>query len=94
MSNISEKIVSIIKENIQAQPVKKKQTKVRFDSATESPFDVIFSERGFSINGTRMSFELLEEAIRKNFHISLDNGSGIYLDAVKMQKILKYKTLY
>jgi hypothetical protein len=72
----------------------RKPTKVKFDSSTENPFEVIFSERGFSIAGTRMSFEDLDTAISKNYNIVLDGGNGLSLDAVKMQKILKYKELY
>lgn len=74
--------------------IKRKATKVVFDKSTGSPFEVIFSERGFSISGTRFSFEELETAISKNYNIVLENGKGLTLDAVKMQKILKYKDLY
>jgi hypothetical protein len=73
---------------------KKKPTKVRFDSSTANPFEVVFSERGFQVEGTRMSFEELETAISKNYNIALNGGQGVTLDAVKMQKILKYKELY
>jgi len=73
---------------------KRKSTKVVFDKSTGSPFEVIFSERGFSIEGTRMSFEELETAISKGYNITLESGKGLVLDAVKMQKILKYKDIY
>jgi hypothetical protein len=73
---------------------KRKATKVVFDKSTGNPFEVIFSERGFSISGTRLSFEELETAISKNYNITLDGGKGLSLDAVKMQKILKYRDLY
>ena len=73
---------------------KRKPTKVNFDKNSENPFSVVFSERGFSINGTRLSFEDLETAISKNYNITLDGGNGMALDAVKMQKILKYKDLF
>lgn len=72
----------------------RKPTKVMFDKSTQTPFEVVFSERGFSIEGTRMSFEELETAISKNYNIVLESGKGTNLDAVKMQKILKYKELY
>lgn len=72
----------------------RKPTKVMFDKSTQTPFEVVFSERGFSIEGTRMSFEELETAISKNYNIVLESGKGLQLDAVKMQKILKYKELY
>jgi hypothetical protein len=87
-----DKIVKLIKESLNQS--NKKQTTLKFDSSTSSPFIVIFSERGFSIEDTRMSFELIEEAIKKNFHITLNSGNGMILDHVKMQKILKYKNLY
>jgi len=79
---------------IPAEAPKRKPTKVNFDKDSENPFSVIFSERGFSLNGTRLSFEELETAISKNYNITLDGGNGMALDAVKMQKILKYKDLF
>lgn len=79
---------------IEAPAPKRKPTKVIFDKSTGAPFEVIFSERGFAIEGTRISFEELETAISKNYNITLEGGKGLALDAVKMQKILKYKDLY
>ncbi|HUS51372.1 MAG TPA: hypothetical protein VMZ91_14480 [Candidatus Paceibacterota bacterium] len=73
--------------------IQKKPTKVIFDKNSQ-PFEVIFSERGFLIEDTRMSFEELETAISKKYNITLNYGNGLVLDAVKMQKILKYKDLY
>jgi hypothetical protein len=64
---------------------------VRFDKNTQTPFQVKFTERGFSIDGTRLSFEALENALSKNYTITLSNGKGLALDAIRMQKILKYK---
>lgn len=64
---------------------------VKFDQNTEAPFEAKFTERGFSINGTRLSFEALENALSKNYTITLNNGKGLMLDAIRMQKILKYK---
>jgi hypothetical protein len=78
-------------ENAPKQP--KKVTKVIFDKSS-NPFEVLFSERGFLIDGTRMSFEEIETAISKEYNIVLKSGSGLVLDAIKMQKILKYKDLY
>ena len=75
----------------QIQQPKKKALQVNFDKNTQVPFQVLFSERGFLVNGTRLSFELVETALSKNLMITLDNGSGLVLDAIKMQKILKYK---
>lgn len=93
----SQKIVSLVKEALAQQPApvqRKPETTVQFDSQTEQPFVVTFSERGFSIDGTRLSFEALEDALSKEYNITLASGQGIELDAVRMQKILKYKTLY
>ncbi|MFA5067959.1 MAG: hypothetical protein WC466_08025 [Candidatus Izemoplasmatales bacterium] len=95
-NNIKKKVERIIKESIesvsQAKP-KAKTTVVTFDKST-NPFDVSFSERGFEIDGTRLSFEFIETALSKDVNIVLKKGSGIVLDAIKMQKILKYKNLY
>jgi hypothetical protein len=73
---------------------KMKPRKVIFDKSTNAPFEAVFSERGFEIDDTRLSFEELETAISKNYNITLNNGKGLVLDAVKMQKILKYKDIY
>ena len=73
---------------------KMKPKKVIFDKSTGSPFEVVFSERGFLVEGTRFSFEELETAISKKYNIILNEGKGLSLDAVKMQKILKYKDVY
>ena len=64
---------------------------VNFDKSTDQPFQVKFTERGFLIGDTRLSFEILEVAVSKEFNITLNNGTGLVLDAVRMQKILKYK---
>ena len=80
-----------IKENIAGN--NPKTTKVIFDKSTNK-FEVDFSERGFDINGSRLSFEFLEIAISKNANIVLDKGDGLVLDNIKMNKILKYKNLY
>lgn len=77
---------------VQQAPVKKyKNFGVKFDTKTERPFDVKFSERGFSVEGTRLSFELAEKALSKNFNLVLNGGKGLILDAVRLNKILKYK---
>ena len=79
-------------QNVHPAPVQKKPTfKVKFEGSTPSAFEVVFSERGFKIGETRLSFETIEEALSKNFIITLDNGNGLVLDAVRMQKILRYK---
>lgn len=75
-------------ENLQT---KKKTLIVNFDKSTKTPFQVKFTERGFLIGETRLSFEFLEAALSKDVNIVLENGSGLVLDAIKMQKILKYK---
>lgn len=75
----------------QNQAPAKKAFKVKFESKSGTPFEVLFSERGFRINDTRLSFETIEDALSKNFIITLNNGDGLILDAVRMQKLLKYK---
>jgi hypothetical protein len=75
-------------ENISS---KKKTLIVNFDKSTKTPFQVKFTERGFLIGDTRLSFEFLEAALSKEVNIVLENGTGLVLDAIRMQKILKYK---
>lgn len=70
---------------------KKKTLVVNFDKSTQTPFQVKFTERGFLIGETRLSFEFIEAALSKEVNIVLENGSGLVLDAIRMQKILKYK---
>ena len=70
---------------------KKRKIKVVFDKDTDHSYTVIFSERGFDIDGTRLNFDLLKYAISKDFHIKLKGGEGLDLTPVKMQKILKYE---
>jgi len=65
---------------------------VRFDTKTNSPFLVKFTDRGFLVGDTRLSFGLIEKAISKQFSLTLKNG--LILTPVKMQKILKYKNRY
>ena len=92
--SLSEQLAPGTSAPIAAPQPKRKATKVIFDKSTGAPFEVIFSERGFSIEGTRISFEELETAISKDYNITLQSGKGLQLDAVKMQKILKYKEIY
>lgn len=87
-------INKMIDEVIEQKGKPKSQKTVAFDTKTENPWQASFSERGFSISGTRLSFELLEDAIKKEYVIVLESGKGMTLDAVKMQKLLKYKDLY
>ncbi len=70
---------------------KKQIIRVKFDTKTDHPFEAVFSERGFLIGNTRLSFEVIETALSKNFSITLDGGAGLVLDAIRMQKLLKYK---
>jgi len=71
--------------------VPKKTLKVIFDKSTGNPWEVSFTDRGFQIGETRLSFENVENAIDKNYNIVLDAGNGIVLDQNKLNKILKYK---
>jgi hypothetical protein len=81
---------SVAPSNNSIPPIKKAYV-VKFDTKTDHPFSVKFSERGFAVEDTRLSFETLENALSKNYSITLNNGRGLVLDALKMQKILKYK---
>jgi hypothetical protein len=87
-------IMRIVNEAMQNAPKKTGSTTVEFDTKTDRPWKAKFSQRGFSVEGTRLSFELIEDAISKEYTITLGNGQGLVLDGVKMQKLLKYKTLY
>jgi hypothetical protein len=79
--------------NIENEPKEsKKDVIVRFDTNTPTPFTVRFSRRGFIVGNTRISFEMIEKAISKQFSITLK--TGLVLTPVKMQKILKYKNRY
>jgi len=71
--------------------VPKKTLKVIFDKSTGNPWEVAFTDRGFQIGETRLSFENVENAIDKNYNIILDAGNGLVLDQNKLNKILKYK---
>jgi len=72
--------------------VKVKPKGVRFNPGLENEYIVTFSERGFLIDDTRLSFEEIENAVSKEYTITLKNGT--ILDAVKMQQILKYKDIF
>ncbi len=91
-SKLVENIMRVVNEAISQK--RKRSTTVLFDPHTEGPWKATFSQRGFSVEGTRLSFELLEDAISKQYTITLQSGQGLVLDAVKMQKILKYKNYY
>lgn len=73
---------------------KKKPVKVVFDKSSPKAWDVVFSERGFLIDNTRLSFEELKNALSKGYNIALNGGKGLILDAVKMQSIMKYEDLF
>jgi hypothetical protein len=77
--------------NLEEKFVPKKTLKVIFDKSTGKPWEVSFTDRGFQIGETRLSFENIENAIDKNFNIVLDAGNGLVLDQNKLNKILKYK---
>jgi hypothetical protein len=75
-----------------APQVKAKPKAVRFNGGTENEYVVTFSERGFLIDDTRMSFEEIDNALSKEYTITLKNGT--VLDAVKMQQIMKYENVF
>jgi len=102
--NLREEIAKVMKEALGGQgapapqpPVVKKKTMmkpkaVRFNKGLENEYVITFSERGFLVGDTRMSFEEIENAISKEYTITTKDGT--VLDSVKMQQILKYKDLF
>lgn len=76
----------------QQKQVSTKPQAVRFNPGLETEYIVTFSERGFLLGDTRLSFEEIENAISKEYTMTLKDGT--VLDAVKMQQILKYKDRY
>jgi len=88
---LAEKIEQVVNATAEAQSQKKKPVKVVFDKSSSAPWEVIFSERGFLVGDTRLSFEEIKNALSKNYQIVLDAGNGLVLDGVKMQSILKYE---
>lgn len=99
IKKITEKMASVNKEKTETKLespldekfIPKKAAKVVFDKSTGNPWEVMFTDRGFEIGKTRLSFENVEEAINKNFNIVLDAGNGLVLDQNKLNKIMKYK---
>lgn len=81
-------------EERKEKKTKPEKTIVKFEGNTDHPFNVTFSERGFLIGNTRMSFEDIEEAISKEYNIVLNRGEGLELTQSRMNEILKYKDLY
>ena len=101
MKTLRKKINEAIQDSMQApvnpQPQatapapESKDFKVVFDKSTGKPWEILVSQRGVLINGTRFSFENLEIATSKKYNIVLDEGNGLVLDQVKLNKVLKYK---
>lgn len=89
MEEIEQETSSV--ENPIEQDTDKKPVVVKFDTSTSQPWEVKFTERGFVVDGTRLSFEFIEDALSKEVNLIMNNGKGMILDAVKLQKILKYK---
>lgn len=92
ISELRGKVYEMVDQKVGLDQPKKASTTVEFDTKTGSPWKVSFSERGFLLGDTRLSFEILHDALRKGYSITLKDGTQ--LDAVKMQKILKYEDLY
>jgi len=99
MEELRKEISSIIREALVSENFpqsseidSKEQSKpqsVRFNPGLENEYIVTFSERGFLLGSTRLSFEEIESALSKDYTITLKDG--VVVDAVKMQQILKYK---
>ena len=87
-----EETLTPLGKSIKTKPKTKREIVVRFDTNTAAPFTVKFTSRGFVVGNTRLSFELVEKAISKQFSITLK--TGLILTPVKMQKLLKYKNRY
>jgi hypothetical protein len=103
MDDLKEEISKILRETLLSEEsppshevsqlqVELKPKSVRFNKGLENEYIVTFSERGFLISNTRLSFEELHNAISKEYTITLKDGA--VLDAVKMQQILKYKDTF
>jgi hypothetical protein len=103
MKELREEISSILKDTLlseefppsvsaPAPKVRMKPKAVRFNGGTESEYVITFSERGFLVDDTRLSFEEIENALSKEYTMTLKGGT--ILDAVKMQQILKYKDTF
>ena len=88
---LAEKIEQVVNATAEAQVDRKNRVKVVFDKSSSAPWEVIFSERGFLVGDTRLSFEEIKNALSKNYQIVLEGGNGLVLDGVKMQSILKYE---
>lgn len=84
---------AVAKAPIAQAPIQRKVTlkpkAVRFNTGLDNEYVVTFSERGFLIGETRLSFEEIENAVSKEYTMTLKDGT--VLDAVKMQQILRYK---
>ena len=107
MQELRKEISNILREELTGQEIaltapishasaeqmsqKMKPKKIRFNKGLETEYEILFSERGFLIGDTRMSFEEIENAISKEYTLTLKDG--FILDAVKMQQILKYKNI-
>ena len=102
MEELRKEISNIFRETLlneefppsyQEQPnISIKPKSVRFNKGLENEYIVTFSERGFLISDTRLSFEEIENAVSKEYTLTLKDGT--VLDAVKMQQILKYKDIF
>jgi len=90
----TQKSATVASSEVPMAKPKPKATVVKFDTNTEDSYTVKFSERGFSIGGTRLSFETLKNALSKGYNIVLDSGQGLELTPVRMQQILKYEDKY
>ena len=94
LDTLASKNVESIDPTPEESHTTKKPVKVVFEKSSPKAWEVVFSERGFLIDGTRLSFEEIQNALSKGYSISLNGGKGTLLDAVKMQSIMKYKDLF
>ena len=94
MEELRKEIAKIFEETFRGvKPgVSMKPKSIRFNKGLENEYIVTFSERGFLMDDTRLSFEEIDNAVSKEYTITLK--SGTVLDAVKMQQIMKYENLF
>lgn len=74
------------------QPKNVNPKTIRFNKGLENEYQVTFSERGFLLDNTRLSFDEIKNALSKSYTLTLQGGT--VLDAVKMQQILRYENQF
>ena len=86
--NIFEKVKNTIQENLFGESTKKKPVRVQFDKMSDDPFVAEFSERGFLIDGTRLSFESIEDALSKEYIITFNEAEQTAVNGLKNMLVI------